>query len=622
MKEYRNGAEGFFKWVEDFGVSIPIYEEGSDIVRWVQISKLPTKKNKITGKSYAQFWEAQKEVCRDALQMENGRFRYRLVVFCWQRGEGKSMLACLIELWRFFCWPRQQIMLGANSRDQVKFVHYDIMRDVIINSTKLLHIIGKKNIQEKEIRMTDMSGNVRSVIRCISSFSGIVSNISGYTFSEMFDMKLPKFFVQLDGSIRNIPNAMGAIDSTVSSKTHQLYKLYEAWKGGKDKSIFFSYRYSKEGDIADYWNPNMTEEQLSSYRGKFPLIDFQRYFLNLWSSSVSRIFAQADLDAIGCLGVDERINVHSELTKLLTMRNEVTEVEKGFKEGIDEKQTFTYAPYKAKDYSDRMIAKIREANDRIQKVGTVYSLMDSMGQPVKANEHDIDVLSDMYQTNWAVLVGLDRADPMKGSRNIARTIIVTLLKGCIGSKNDPFKVISDEGAHSWLYFVVDFVSIYDHSMDKIKQHLLDISDDLDGIDSFGAERWGTTDMLDWLLSNNITHTIYSPTYEKQKAMFTELTLAIQRGLFKAPSTGVPGSRSEDVLIEELSVFDHNPEASKSKFGSPEKTMHNGIQDDAVYAIGAALFGGKAVSLSSFRERRRSKLMFGEFYKPLGLVGKW
>jgi len=51
-------------------------------------------------------------------------------------------------------------MLGANSKDQVKFVHFDIMRDIITFSPKLLAIVGgKRNLQEKEIRLKDAKGN-------------------------------------------------------------------------------------------------------------------------------------------------------------------------------------------------------------------------------------------------------------------------------------------------------------------------------------------------------------------------------------------------------------------------------------------------------------------------------
>jgi hypothetical protein len=88
------------------------------------------------------------------------------------------------------------------------------MRDIILNSPDLLmEVGGARNIQEKQIHIKNELNKVESFIRAISSFSGIVSNITGYTFSEIFDMKNPKFFVQLDGSTRNIPNALGVIDS-------------------------------------------------------------------------------------------------------------------------------------------------------------------------------------------------------------------------------------------------------------------------------------------------------------------------------------------------------------------------------------------------------------------------
>jgi hypothetical protein len=170
-------------------------------------------------------WEGQKDVLREALKQENGQYVYRLVVLCWQRGEGKSLLVCLIELFRFFNLPRQKIVCGANSKDQSQFVHYDIMRSIILHSPRLLAEIGRKGIQQKGLYFMDRYGAPQSEIKTISSFSGIVSNINSYTFSEMFQMVKVDFFVQLDGSIRNIPNAMGCIDSTVSSKQHQLWRL-------------------------------------------------------------------------------------------------------------------------------------------------------------------------------------------------------------------------------------------------------------------------------------------------------------------------------------------------------------------------------------------------------------
>ena len=159
IAEYRDGAEGMIKWVEDrcWGEIVPISTDSEaigDVKTWVRMRELPDTKHPETNRSYKEIWEQQKEVLRRALVMEHGRFKYTLVVLCWMRGEGKSFLACLIQLWKFFCWPRQQIMLRANSKEQTKFVHFDIMRDIIRHSPELISQVGERNIQEKEIRFT------------------------------------------------------------------------------------------------------------------------------------------------------------------------------------------------------------------------------------------------------------------------------------------------------------------------------------------------------------------------------------------------------------------------------------------------------------------------------------
>ena len=289
---YKDGPEGFIKWCNDF-VYIPIYPEGSDIAVWTPMCELSDVPNPKTGKSYKSIWEEQQWEIRRCLRMLNGRFLYRLIVFCWMRGEGKSFIACLVQLWKFMNWPRQMIVLGANSKEQTKFVHFDIIRDIILNSPKILAQVGKRNIQEKEIRIRDESDNIGSIIRPISSFSGIVSNITGYTFSEIFDMKNPKFFTQLDGSIRNIPNALGVIDSTVSTKDHILYNLFSSFAEQKTKTLYFSYRCSNKGVADDFWNPNMNQQDLDDYKVKFLPADFDRYFRNIWGKGGENAFTES-----------------------------------------------------------------------------------------------------------------------------------------------------------------------------------------------------------------------------------------------------------------------------------------------------------------------------------------
>ncbi len=128
-------------------------------------------------------------------------------------------------------------------------------------------------------------------------------------FLKYLTLKNPKFFVQLDGSIRNIPNAMGVIDSTVSEKTHILYQLYQSALENPGGSVYFSYRCSHQGIHEDFMNPQMTQKQLEDYKTKFPPQEFARYFKNVWDTGVKKIFTAAQLEAMhyfGIIGADPK----------------------------------------------------------------------------------------------------------------------------------------------------------------------------------------------------------------------------------------------------------------------------------------------------------------------------
>src|SRR3970282_10819 len=50
-ENYKDGPEGFIRWVED-NVSIPIYPEGNDIAVWTPVKDLPKELSTETGRSY------------------------------------------------------------------------------------------------------------------------------------------------------------------------------------------------------------------------------------------------------------------------------------------------------------------------------------------------------------------------------------------------------------------------------------------------------------------------------------------------------------------------------------------------------------------------------------------
>jgi len=613
--EYRDGAEGFFKWCED-KVRIPIYPEGSDIPIWYPMGDLPETVRPDTNRSYKTMWEGQKDELREGLRIKGGRFIYRLLVFCWMRGEGKSVVVCLIQMWKFFCWPRQNIVLGANSKDQVKFVHFDIIRDIILNSPRLLaEIGGKKNVREKEIRMRDKKGNIVSVIRAISSFTGIVSNITGYTFSEMFAMKNYQFFVQLDGSIRNIPNALGCIDSTVSDKKHVLYKMWvDKQKASKGtENLFYSYRQSPEGKQEDFWNPNMTQEQLDGYKIKFPFGEFERYFQNSWGAGRSKVFTEEMIEATHIMEVKGCIGQHNKVIELLKKKNRTLATIERMRD-----------PNRTEGGPIDVFADNSDALDKIASsfnyVSSIYKLEDSNGSPQMASVGDLQKMGDRFDTNWAILVGVDRGDPLKLNRWASRTMVSAIAKGLPGSRSNPFEMYKDGFVATYAYILLHVANVEDHSLEGIKKELVDIYEEFDGIDSVCGERWGLWDLAPWCEDKDIKFEALFPTYAKQRSAFAEVFGSVNQGMFKAPPVRVHGSKEPNILDEEMSIFDHDME--KNWFGSIEKDDKYGIQDDCMYSVGWAFYGGREIGVEVFRERGLIKNLFGVFLQDRELAGRY
>ena len=604
---YRNGGEGMIQWCNE-NVYVPIYPEDSVIAVWHKMGDLPSQPNPETGKSYETIWSEQHSILKEALRMENGRFVYSNIVLCWMRGEGKSLLACLIQLWKFFNWPRQQIMLGANSRDQIKFVHFDIMRDIVSFSPNLLKIVGgKKNLQEKEIRIKDKEGNVRSLIRSISSFTGIVSNITGYTFSEIFDMKNPKFYTQLDGSIRNIPNALGVIDSTVSEKTHILYSLYENAIKGKTKKVYFSYRSSKTGSMADYWNPYMTQTQLSDYKAKFPFGDYERYFLNLWSAGTQRIFSDEAIEGTKIFSADGEIMNTEKIMGILKSKFHLIDVASDMAK-------------KGKSFTEAVLAteeKISLLEKRMKPLEGIYSLRNEFNENIRGTMEQLNKIGDLLDTDWAILAGLDFGDPL-AVRGLARTIITITAKGLPRSRSTQF-TFTDETAPKYVYFKMHVVLIKDHSMDKTKEVLETIHDEFDGIDTLCGERFRMWDMENWCNERDIGFEPVYPNYERQKEAFKELLLAVKEGRWKCPPLAIRGSKKDDIRDEEMEVFTHDMD--KKWFGSGEKMEKYGIQDDFIFADGWGLYGGRLIGVEDFRPRG-GKMFFGTFMADKELLGNY
>ena len=595
---YQQGAEGFIAFVEE-NVRFSVPQRNSPIPKWIYPCNLPDEPDPVTGKSFKQMWEAQKAEMREALKMQNNRFVYRLIVFCWPRGEGKSFMVCLVQLWKYFCFPRQLIVFGALSKEQTRFVHYDMIQTVILNSPKLVNVLGKVNIQSKGTYLKNSKGEVTSSFQPISSFSGIVSNITGYTFSEMFDMKDPKFFVQLDGSVRNIINALGTIDSTVSTKEHVLYRLYVGSRDGHDRLTYFSYRSAPNATPDEYWHPFMDKDQLDSYRRKFPPADFDRYFRNTWELESGKLFTTPVVKSIFYFGYkDQSKIIRIDDGTVQHLQKDIQECEIRM-DNLDKRKNKKSRRRKAgqkEEIKMQMLEKITHIRKKLIPMNDFYKLF-SVAMPKMMTLSELNRLSDVYDTNWSIHAGLDRSDPLAKDPN-ARTIVTAVAKGLTGSRNNNKVQIE---VPSYLYVLVHLAHIESSSLEDIKRELKEVHLEFDGIDTFCSERWGAWDLAPWCEENEIKFEAVFPSYTLQKKAFNELFIVINNSRFKSANILVPGSKEENILEEELKMFDYHPEGKW--YGSPQKKENRGVQDDAVFSLAWGMYGGRDYGVQEFRVRK-------------------
>ena len=584
MRFYQQDHLGAETWIEDH-ICTNVLDFELGIERWVLIGELNKMKtpHPITRRSYYDMWTWQKEnyIRPATARDENGMLLYHTVINCQPRGEGKSYQTCLLILRRFFCLPGQTIILGANSKDQSRFALYDILVKLIRNSPKLINILGEENILEKEIRLKNFKGEVVSRIIAVSAFTGIYSNITSYGFSEIFDMTNPKFFYQLDSSRRNIPNSQGYIDSTVSSKEHILYTLYEASPLVKntDPGILFCYRYSLTGNQEDYLHPCNTQAQLDSFRTKFTPAEFAKYFKNTWTTVDSNVFSKAAVLSTryigfnGVLGQQSHVIQNCQVTAKLEEQQERDSLRDN-RSQIDLLQS--------------------------QMMPIPYALELDF-QPMCISMHDLGHLSDVYDTNWAIGVGADLADPLKDEINKgARTILSFIAKGLPGSKHQPDLHMRLGKEARYIYFLIHLVHIDSNEPSEIQEKLEDFLYEFGSIQTFCSERWGAATLRKYCEESYIKIELISPTYDRQRMGFNEFYRLVTSGLFKSPKTVIEGKEQDDILEEEMLAFRHD--VIKKWYGSLTKKKPTGVQDDVMFSICWNLYGLREVTPDEFGVR--------------------
>lgn len=617
--EYKQGAVGMIRWAEE-NVHVLVKQRGKED-QYMLLGALPDGEDEF-GRSFKGMWEEQKKEIRIALETDdNGVFVRNLVVFCWPRGEGKSFVVILIGGWFFFNFPYITIKMSANSIDQADELHFGELRRLIENSPKLYELVGEKGITEEEIRITKGKKGKFNSVSILSTKSGLASNSKVITQSEAFEMNDGgKFFAKWYGSLRNTPNALGLMDTTVAPEGHWVKEnVYKAYLDNPDGLIYFSYRGNKGAKIENYWNPNSREKELAAFKRALGEKEFKRFFENLWDGDDEGVVSAEDREVMGYIGLDGVFPADNQKTREIIRRHaHLMEQEESMGAKFNQPTNAGYfeAPSELLAEKSRRLKPIETIinlgwDDTTRLEATIPHGQSVLHTPARADLAALNELGRILNTDFALLVGVDMADPEKlTERTMARTVVSWVAKGLVGSKSVA-RHQRGGGRADYFYALLGLALIPESMPHHIVEVIKGLKKVFGSIEMVGAETYGMSTVKAWCEDPQVSIPVklHSASLVYQETEQDELVRALQDGRFKAPRIPIPGSRYGDILREELEFLDMERVGNAKKYFSREKFKKGGVQDDTFKSIGAAIGGGMEITAAKFPSVRLKPVEF-------------
>lgn len=143
LRQWRDGPEGFFKWVDDIQ------------------PRILKENNRFEPIELAE-WQ-KREIAPILLKTKAGECVNQTCCITWPRRHGKSYMNVLIVLHRFMCWPAQTIKVLANSEKQATGTSFRLIKKIVLNTPFLLKEVGKENLFGTVIKYPALQSEIEAV---------------------------------------------------------------------------------------------------------------------------------------------------------------------------------------------------------------------------------------------------------------------------------------------------------------------------------------------------------------------------------------------------------------------------------------------------------------------------
>lgn len=273
--EWKKPPQGFFQWLQDVQPRIPSSKGGFEpfIIQ-----------------------DFQREFIENALSTdENGDYKYQTIVCSMPRRHSKTVLMALLVIWRFTLNPTENVVVMANSSNQVTGVSFKLLRQILLNTPFLREQVGFENIQHQKIEYPALQSQITAVSTNISGLYG--QRITCAWCTEIHSCPDPEAINVLASSLGDTRNSMLLIDSTTDAVGGRLEEYEKLASSGQDPSIY-SYRIEyKNLDEALEKSPAWISRRWlkSMHKQLLPSV-FSSQHLNKRSEASNNLFAKADLE--------------------------------------------------------------------------------------------------------------------------------------------------------------------------------------------------------------------------------------------------------------------------------------------------------------------------------------
>lgn len=275
LEEWRDGAEGFFRWIADMK---PRIKHSDSKYRPVELTD----------------WQ-RRELAPIFERTPDGSLKHKRTCLTWPRRHSKTVMNVLVALHRFFTSQNQIIKVLANSERQATSTAFRLCRDIITHTPHLKDQLRGQDIQALKLTHPQLGNEIEAIPANKNAITGETVNLILVT--ELWAAPDPEVLQLASGCTGACADGQIIADSTIDPIGGPIHKMQGMIREGLASIYVSLIEYADLAEALEQSPPWVDREWLKAQAATmFPEV-FDSQHLNRRSDSLNRVFKDKDIEA-------------------------------------------------------------------------------------------------------------------------------------------------------------------------------------------------------------------------------------------------------------------------------------------------------------------------------------